>query len=240
MTPQPSRDVSADAATSDPPTTAEPGSDPDHGTKHTLVLLVRHGLTESTGSVLYGRTPGNDLSSAGQAQAEAVAERIAPLGDRVRFVVSSNIERTQQTAAPIASALGLEVASDDRLLEADFGEWTNQKLDELRKLPDWPAVQNHPSTFRFPGGESFLEMQHRMVNAVTHWAERAAGGAVVLVSHADLIKTFVAFAAGTHLDEFQRLVISPTSVTPIVLGASTPIVLAVNSTGGDLTALAPA
>ena len=90
------------------------------------------------------------------------------------------------------------------------------------------------------GGESFLEMQHRMVNAVTHWAERAAGGAVVLVSHADLIKTFVAFAAGTHLDEFQRLVISPTSVTPIVLGASTPIVLAVNSTGGDLTALAPA
>ena len=230
MTPQPSRDVSADAATSDPPTTAEPGSDPDHGTKHTLVLLVRHGLTESTGSVLYGRTPGNNLSSAGQAQAEAVAERIAPLGDRVRFVVSSNIERTQQTAAPIASALGLEVASDDRLLEADFGEWTNQKLDELRKLPDWPAVQNHPSTFRFPGGESFLEMQHRMVNAVTPWAERAAGGAVVLV----------AFAAGTHLDEFQRLVISPTSVTPIVLGASTPIVLAVNSTGGDLTALAPA
>ncbi|MGL4298908.1 MAG: histidine phosphatase family protein, partial [Candidatus Neomicrothrix subdominans] len=128
MTPQPSRDASADAATSDPPTAAEPTADADHGTKHTLVLLVRHGLTESTGSVLYGRTPGNDLSSAGQAQAEAVAERIAPLGDRVRFVVSSNIERTQQTAAPIASALGLEVASDDRLLEADFGEWTNQKL----------------------------------------------------------------------------------------------------------------
>ena len=240
MTSQTSRHAGADAATSDPPTTADPGSDPEKGSKHSLVLLVRHGLTESTGSVLYGRTPGNDLSAAGRAQAEAVAERIAALGDRVRFVVSSNIERTEQTAAPIASALGLEVAKDDRLLEADFGDWTNQKLDDLRKLPEWPAVQNHPSTFRFPGGESFLEMQHRMVTAVHHWAERAAGGAVVLVSHADLIKTYVAFASGTHLDEFQRLVISPTSVTPIVLGASTPIVLAVNSTGGDLTALAPA
>ena len=229
----------------DPPSTDatrpdDTGSDPAPGSKHTLVLLVRHGLTESTGSVLYGRTPGNELSSAGLAQADAVAERIAALGDRVRFVVSSNIERTEQTAAPIGAALGLEVSSDDRLLEADFGEWTNQKLDDLRKLPEWPAVQNHPSTFRFPGGESFLEMQHRMVSAVHHWADRAAGGAVVLVSHADLIKTYVAFASGTHLDEFQRLVISPTSVTPIVLGSSTPIVLAVNSTGGDLTALAPA
>ena len=229
----------------DPPSTDatrpdDTGSDPAPGSKHTLVLLVRHGLTESTGSVLYGRTPGNELSSAGLAQADAVAERIAALGDRVRFVVSSNIERTEQTAAPIGAALGLEVSSDDRLLEADFGEWTNQKLDDLRKLPEWPAVQNHPSTFRFPGGESFVEMQHRMVSAVHHWADRATGGAVVLVSHADLIKTYVAFASGTHLDEFQRLVISPTSVTPIVLGSSTPIVLAVNSTGGDLTALAPA
>ena len=128
----------------DPPSTDAPrpddtGSDPAPESKHTLVLLVRHGLTESTGSVLYGRTPGNDLSSAGRAQADAVAERIAALGDRVRFVVSSNIERTEQTAAPIGAALGLEVSSDDRLLEADFGEWTNQKLDDLRKLPEWPA-----------------------------------------------------------------------------------------------------
>ena len=240
MTPETSRDAGDDAATTDPPSAADDGAEPAPGSKHSLVLLVRHGLTESTGSVLYGRTPGNDLSSAGRAQADAVAERIATLGDRVRFVVSSNIERTEQTAAPIAAALGLEVSSDDRLLEADFGDWTNEKLDDLRKLPEWPAVQNNPSTFRFPGGESFLEMQHRMVTAVDHWATRAAGGAVVLVSHADLIKTYVAFASGTHLDEFQRLVISPTSVTPILLGASTPIVLAVNSTGGDLNALAPA
>ena len=79
-----------------------------------------------------------------------------------------------------------------------------------------------------------------MVTTVHDWAARAAGGAVVLVSHADLIKTYVAFASGMHLDQFQRLVISPTSVTPIVLGPSAPIVLAVNSTGGDLAALAPA
>ena len=240
MTPQPSSDAANPPAPSDDPSSAPHGTDEVREDTHTLVLLVRHAVTETTGSVLYGRTPGNDLSSTGRDQADAVAERISALGDRVRYVVASNIERTQQTAGPIAAALGLELASDDRLLEADFGDWTNQRLDDLRKLPEWPAVQNHPSTFRFPGGESFLEMQHRMVTAVHDWAERAAGGAVVLVSHADLIKTYVAFASGTHLDEFQRLVISPTSVTPIVLGPSTPIVLAVNSTGGDLTALAPA
>lgn len=230
-----------------PDTTPEPGTAPaDDGapapdaSKHTLVLLVRHGVTEQTGKILYGRTPGNHLSEAGQAQADAVATRIAALGDRVRFVVASGIERTQETAAPIASTLGLGVERDDGILEADFGEWTGQPLADLYKAPEWPAVQNNPSTFRFPGGESFMEMQHRMVTTVHHWADRAAGGAVVLVSHADLIKTYVAFASGTHLDEFQRLVISPTSVTPILLGSSTPIVLAVNSTGGDLTALVPA
>ena len=169
-----------------------------------------------------------------------MAKRIAPLGDRVRAVVASNIERTQETAAPIAAALNLTVDADDALLEADFGEWTNQPLDQLRTRPEWHSVQNHPSTFRFPGGESFMEMQQRMVGAVHHWADRCVGGTVVLVSHADLIKTYVAFAAGTHLDQFQRLVISPTSVTPILLGAGAPIVLAVNSTGGDLAALAPA
>ncbi|MFZ2343266.1 MAG: histidine phosphatase family protein [Candidatus Microthrix parvicella] len=215
-------------------------TEPANTASHTLVLLVRHGLTELTGSVLYGRTPGNHLSEQGVTQAEAVAKRIAPLGDRVRAVVASNIERTQETAAPIAAALNLTVDTDDALLEADFGEWTNQPLDQLRTRPEWRSVQNHPSTFRFPGGESFMEMQQRMVGAVHHWADRCVGGTVVLVSHADLIKTYVAFAAGTHLDQFQRLVISPTSVTPILLGAGAPIVLAVNSTGGDLAALAPA
>ncbi|MCB1026503.1 MAG: MSMEG_4193 family putative phosphomutase [Microthrixaceae bacterium] len=224
----PSRSAEPDAADGD-----------DHGTS-TLVLLVRHGLTEQTGSILYGRAPDNHLSEAGRAQADAVAERISTLGDRVRFVVSSDIERTRETAAPIAEALGVGVEHDDGLLEADFGDWTGRPLKELRSTPEWPSVQQHPSTFRFPGGESFVEMQHRMVSTVQRWAERATGGAVVLVSHADLIKTYVAFASGTHLDQFQRLVISPTSVTPILLGAGSPIVLAVNSTGGDLNALAPA
>ncbi|MEZ5383022.1 MAG: MSMEG_4193 family putative phosphomutase [Microthrixaceae bacterium] len=207
---------------------------------HTLMLLVRHGLTDQTGTVLYGRSPGVNLSDAGRAQAEAVAQRLAPLADRVRAVVASPIERTRQTAAPIGVALGHRVRSDRRLLEADFGDWTNRPLAELRKLPDWPAVQNHPSSFRFPGGESFVEVQNRMMAATTDWAERHRGGAVVLVSHADVIKAFVAHASGTHLDAFQRLVISPTSVTPILLGGGAPIVLAVNSTGGDLAALAPA
>lgn len=207
----------------------------------TLVLFVRHGQTPTTGKVLPGRARGLHLAEAGQAQAAAVAERIVALQTdkrRVAAVYASPLERTQETAAPIAKALGLRIRRNQGLLEADFGDWTGAELKKLYKLPEWRTVQRNPSGFRFPGGESFTEMQARITGAVDRLRAAHPGETIVAVSHADPIKAAVAHAMGTHLDLFQRIVVSPCSVSAVLYGVDGPVVLAVNSTG-DLRALTP-
>ena len=204
----------------------------------TLFLLVRHGLTPTTGKVLPGRAAGLHLAEAGQAQASAAAERIAALS-HVDAVYASPLERARETAAPIAKAKGLRVRIDKGLLECDFGQWTGEELKKLMKLPEWGTVIRAPSTFRFPGGESFNEMQVRIVSAIDRLRAAHKGGVVVCVSHADPIKAAVAHAMGTHIDLFQRIVISPCSVTAIAYSPGGPVVLTVNSTGGSLAELRP-
>ena len=204
----------------------------------TVVHFVRHGQTPTTGSTLPGRAAGLHLADAGQKQAEAVSERLAGL-PKADAVYTSPLERTRETAAPIGRRLGLRVRSDKGLLECDFGEWTGKPLKDLMKLPEWKTVQRYPSGFRFPGGESFAEMQTRMTATVNRIVDAHKGGAVVAVSHADPIKAAVASALGTHLDLFQRIVISPCSVTTVAYGHSGPVVLCVNSVTGDLKDLKP-
>lgn len=204
----------------------------------TLVLLVRHGQTPTTGKVLPGRAPGLHLADAGREQAERAAARIAEL-PRVDALYASPLERARETAAPIAAARKLRVQVERGLLECDFGDWTGRELAALSKLPEWQTVQRAPSTFTFPGGESFTAMQTRMVAAVDRIRAKHAGGVVVCVSHADPIKAIVAHALGTHIDLFQRIVISTCSITAIAYGAGTPVVLTVNSTGGSLADLRP-
>jgi probable phosphoglycerate mutase len=205
----------------------------------TLVFLVRHGQTPTTGTTLPGRAKGLHLADKGHEQAANVAERIAPLAKHVAAVYASPLERTRETAAPIGKAVGQRVRSNRGLLECDFGEWTGAELKALGKLPEWKQVQRYPSGFRFPSGESFSEMQVRINDAVATMVKTHPGKTVVAVSHADPIKAVVAQAMGTHLDLFQRIVVSPCSVTAILYTADGPIVLCVNSTGRDLAALAP-
>jgi probable phosphoglycerate mutase len=205
--------------------------------KPTLVLLVRHGHTPTTGKLLPGRAKGLHLSDDGRKQAQAVADRIATLS-KVDAIYASPLERTRETAAPIAKAHGLRVRSDKGLLELNIGDWTGWELKKAAKTAEWKTVQQRPSAFRFPGGESFLEMQGRIVDAIERIRVQHPGGTVVAVSHADPIKAAAADAVGTPLDLFQRIVISPCSVTAILYGDSSPIALTVNSTG-DLKALAP-
>lgn len=219
----------------------------DSAPKPTMVLLVRHGRTPTTGSVLPGRASGLHLADEGRAQAEAVAARIRSLHDKrtgskdgigVTAVYASPMERTQETAAPIARALGLRTRTRKGLVECDFGEWTGRKLTDLYKLPEWKTVQRHPSGFRFPKGESFGEMQTRMVDTVNELVAAHPGQIVVAVSHADTIKAAVASALGTPLDLFQRIVIGQCAVSAILYGAEGPTVLAVNHTD-DLVSLVP-
>ncbi|MGH9079583.1 MAG: histidine phosphatase family protein, partial [Acidimicrobiales bacterium] len=165
----------------------------------TVVLLVRHGVTPTTGKILPGRAAGLHLSPEGEAQARAVAGRIAEAGGTgpPAAVYASPLERTRETARPIARRLGLRVRSERGLLECDFGAWTGARLSALAKKPEWQEVQRWPSGFRFPGGESFLEMQARMASTITRLARHHPGETIVAVSHADPIKAAVASAAGT-------------------------------------------
>lgn len=204
-------------------------------------MLVRHGSTPTTGQVLPGRARGLHLSDAGRAQAEATAERIAAWVNpkrRVAAVYASPMERARETAAPIASALGLPVSVERGLNECDFGEWTGAALRQLAKTPEWTTVQRYPSGFRFPGGESFAAMRARMADTLAAICARHRGETVVAVSHADPIKAAVSDALGSHLDLFQRIVISPCSLSAISFTAGGPAVLAVNSTG-SLADLSP-
>lgn len=211
---------------------------PTPGARPTLVLLVRHGLTATTGRVLPGRAPGLHLSDDGRRQADAVAGRLAALA-RVAAVYTSPLERARETAAPIARARRLALRVERGLLEPDAGDWTGQSLERVSRKPEWRAVQRHPSGFRFPGGESLAEMQARVVAALGRIVARHQGQTVVAVFHADPIKAAVAWALGVHLDLFQRIAIAPASVTAIAYRAVGPVVLTTNSTDGDLRGLQP-
>ncbi len=202
----------------------------------TLMLLVRHGRTPTTGKVLPGRAKGLHLAPEGQAEAAAVGERLAKL--KIDVIYSSPLERARETAAPLAKSLKLPVVADKGLLEAEFGDWTGRKLADLYKLPEWTTVQRYPSGFRFPNGESFSEMQARFVSALADIRARHVGKTIAIFSHADPIKAAVADAMGTHLDLFQRISISTCSVTAIAYGPNGPNVLTVNDTG-NLGALKP-
>ena len=202
----------------------------------TLLLLVRHGQTATTGLVLPGRTAGLHLSDDGRRQADAVAARLLAL-KHIAAIYASPLERARETAAPIARALHLALRIERGLLECDFGEWTGGKLAQLGKKPEWQVIQRYPSGFRFPGGESFTEMQTRMTSTLARLVERHRGKTVVVVSHADPIKAAVAHALGIHLDLFQRIVIATASITAIAYRREGPAVLTVNSVNGELGAL---
>jgi broad specificity phosphatase PhoE len=145
-------------------------------------------------------------------------------------VYASPLERTMETAKPIASRLGLRVRTERGLLECDYGSWTGAQLSRLRRRREWRTVQLNPASFRFPGGESFAQMQLRITETLDRLSERHRGETFVAVSHADTIRAAVAATAGIPLDLFQRLWVSPCSVTAIVRSDGGYRLLCMNST----------
>lgn len=197
------------------------------------ILLVRHAANDWVGKRLAGWTPGVHLNEEGRRQAQALAERLARLPGEVHIcaLYSSPLERARETAQPIAERLGLEIQVIEELGEVRYGAWTGRELKELEKEDLWRVVQGWPSGARFPEGESLRAMQCRAVEAVEAIAERLDNKqAAVVVSHSDVIKAIVAHYLGLHLDLFQRIVISPASITAIGLTPGGPRVLCVNDT----------
>jgi probable phosphomutase (TIGR03848 family) len=180
----------------------------------TRILLIRHGLNDYVKEHrLAGRTPGVHLNEEGLTQAAALAERLASAS--LAAIYSSPLERACETAAPLAERLALTVQLLDGVKETDCGEWTGQPLDELSKGDLWQQVQGCPSIFRFPGGESFAEIQARVVAALDFVRVTHPGQTVAVVSHADPIKLAAAFYTGMPLDLFQRLEIAPGSISEL-------------------------
>jgi probable phosphomutase (TIGR03848 family) len=201
----------------------------------TLVLLVRHGLTATTGGVLTGWTPGIPLDERGRDQAAALAARLAPV--RLDAIISSPLDRCLQTASAIAADDGPAVRQDERLGECRYGDWTGKPLKRLAAEPLWRVVQAHPSAARFPGqdGESMLDMQHRAVSAVRDWNAALGGDAVYLIcSHGDVIKALLADALGMHLDMLQRIQVDPCSLSAVRYTPLRPFVLRMNDSGGGV------
>jgi probable phosphomutase (TIGR03848 family) len=202
----------------------------------TLVLLVRHGATPTTGTVMPGRAPGLHLSEAGQAQAAAVAERLATL--KLDAIYTSPLERARETAAPTAAATGLTPIEEPGLLEADVGEWTGKTLASLARLKEWRGVHGSPSTFRFPGGESLAEVQARVVAVLDRVHAAHPGGTVACFSHADPIRLGLVFALGAPLDAFGRVVVDTGSISALRFTTGhPPQVLSTNTVTGPLTGL---
>jgi probable phosphomutase (TIGR03848 family) len=207
----------------------------------TTVILLRHGrTTANTAGVLAGWTPGVQLDDAGQAQVQAVAQRLA--GVPLAAVVSSPLERCRQTAGAVVADRDLELQTDDRLGEARYGDWTGRPIKELAKEPLWRVVQQHPSAAVFPGpeGEGLAQTQARAVAAVREWNAKLGPDAVWLAcSHGDVIKAILADALGLHLDQFQRIVVDPASLSVVTYTETRPFVVRVNDTGGDVSGLIP-
>lgn len=192
------------------------------------LLLIRHALNDWVGERLAGWTPGVHLNDEGRAQAAALALRLAEVP--LAAIYSSPLERTVETAQPLADGHGLTVQVREDLGEARYGDWTGRNLKELNKEKLWPVIQVYPGGARFPGGESLREVQARLVAGLDAIRDAHPGQIVAVVSHSDPIKLAVAHYVGLPLDLFQRLTISPASVTAFAFGHFGPRLICLNHT----------
>ena len=204
----------------------------------TLVFLIRHAHSTANGSgILAGRTEGVRLSPAGRKQAKELAKRLGELP--IKSLRSSPLQRCEETITPwlrkisqINPRLSLEV--DPELSEVDYGDWTGRKLRSLSKELLWKTVQEKPSKVTFPHGESMRSMQLRAMRAVQRGLEKRGRGHVILLSHGDVLKSIVASALNMHLDEFQRIVIDPASISIIDFSSAKPRLILLNDSRSRL------
>lgn len=205
------------------------------------LILARHGRsTSNTAGTLAGRTPGIALDQTGIAQAEAAATRLSEVSLAAAY--TSPLERCRQTARILLRDKDIRASAQRGIIEVDYGEWSGRRLAELARKPLWRTVQQQPSAARFPDGESLSEVSARAVTTVRRLDAQVArehgGDAVWLaVSHGDVIKAVLADALGMHLDQFQRILVDPASLSVIRYAEEGVAVLTMNSTSGSLAHL---
>ncbi|MDQ4149029.1 MAG: histidine phosphatase family protein [Actinomycetota bacterium] len=197
-----------------------------------LLLLVRHAITGVTGQKLTGRLPGFSLSEEGRAQAEAVGARLK--GAPLNAIYSSPLERCMETAESIAKHHRVRVESLADMEEVDYGRWQGRSMKALYGSKAWTQLRARPADFRFPGGETIREAQVRGMRAVEALRQKHPKRAVLVCSHADMIRLVVAGYLGLGLDLYDRISIAPASVTTLNVGDGTPRLLNLGDSGSML------
>ena len=197
----------------------------------TRILLIRHAHSVANQrGILAGRTDGVVLTDEGMSQSEGLAKRLA--GSKISKIHISPLERCHLTMAPLVKSIPSKdrpkIVVNEDLSEVDYGKWTGKKLSALYREKLWKVVQNRPSAMYFPAGEGLAHVQVRGMRALHSAA--AEGGLQVLVSHGDVIKSIVAGVLGAHLDNFQKIVIDPASVTVLDFDGTDFRVLTLNNT----------
>ena len=184
-----------------------------------LLLLIRHGENEyvKTGK-LPGHLPGIHLNERGQKQAQVLGEALKDVP--LKAIYSSPLERAMETAGPIAESHQLEIIQEPGLRDANVGRWEGKSIRALRLTNAWKVVQQSPSRFHFPEGESFMDLQTRIVNVLEGIVikHNKPKDIVAVVFHADPIKLAVAHFLGLPLDHFQRLSCDTGSLTALNVG----------------------
>ncbi len=191
-----------------------------------LFYLIRHATADQTGRVISGRSPGHHLNEHGRQQAQGIARQWAHT--RIERVFCSPLERTRETAEPLAGALGLQPQIAADLIEVDFGDWTERTLAELEPLEAWKQWNQFRSTLRIPNGETMPEVQTRMMRAIERLFREFPSGRLALVSHGDPIRTVIAHCLGLPLDFLMRFEISPASVSIVEINTWGPRVQCIN------------
>ncbi len=192
----------------------------------TTVLCIRHALTDAVGVRLTSRAPGVPLSDVGQRQAQQLRERLR--GVPLAAVYSSPLERAVATAEPLARDRMQPVHIVEGLTEVDFGEWTGLTFAELEPKPEWQHFNRDRSTAVVPGGETPAGVQRRIIATLSTLSSAHPGETIAAVSHGDVIRNAVLYAAATPLSLWHRFDISPASITALVFTDGEPRLLTVN------------
>ena len=195
----------------------------------TTFLLIRHASCDGLGRTLWGRTSGVCLNETGRIEAQRLAERLR--GITLQAIYSSPLERALQTAETIARSMKLEVDKHSAFDEVDFGDWTGKSFETLSSDERWRRFNSDRSTTRIPGGESFLEVQTRIVTDLERISAQCRDERVAVVSHADVIKAAIGYCTATPIDLLQRIEISPCSVSIVAMNQDGPRLLTINNTG---------
>jgi len=181
----------------------------------TRLWLIRHGAHDWLGRCLVGRAVGIPLNAAGREQAQLLAEALAAVP--LSAIHSSPMQRTVETAGPVAAAQGLPVTVDDALNEIDFGAWTKANFDELSNDLRWERWNAARAKAKVPGGESMLEVQRRIVARLTELARTYSGEQLAIVSHGDVIRAALCWYLGMSLDLIHMLDVAPGGVAALDL-----------------------